>query len=67
MKTKRLYQTPSTQCMVVELEGGFCASIVNNDGKGTTVNSNAQGYEESSALGEENGFFENDGTNINWE
>jgi hypothetical protein len=53
--------------MVVELEGGFCASIVNNDGKGTTVNSNAQGYEESSALGEETGFFENDGTNINWE
>ena len=31
MKTKRLYQAPLTERVLVELEGGFCASVVKND------------------------------------
>ena len=31
MKTKRLYQSPTTKRDVVELEDGFCGSIVQND------------------------------------
>ena len=28
MKTKRLYETPCVEHAVVELEGGFCGSVV---------------------------------------
>ena len=31
MKTKRLYQSPQTRRDEVELEDGFCGSIVQND------------------------------------
>ena len=31
MKTKRLYQSPTTRRDVVELEDGFCGSIVQNN------------------------------------
>ena len=63
MKTKRLYQTPSTQCMVVELEGGFCASVDFNETKQTEVESVSQGFEE---VGATSGFETTDGA-IKWD
>lgn len=35
MKAKRFYQTPAIEKAVVELEGGFCASV--DIAKGATV------------------------------
>lgn len=63
MKTKRLYQTPSTQCMVVELEGGFCASVDFNKTEDTKIESVSQGFED---VGVTDGF-ETTGGAINWE
>ena len=70
MKTKRLYQAPLTERVLVELEGGFCASIVNNDGKGQTIKSGTQSYESFDAS--EGGVFnmgvdDNDNQCIDWQ
>lgn len=46
MKTKRHYTSPVTQRATVELEGGFCGSVVEDSKAGyATVTSSAQEYE----------------------
>lgn len=50
MKTKRHYTTPVTQQATVELEGGGCGSVIeDNDGKSAKVVSTAQEYESFDA------------------
>ena len=68
MKTKRLYQAPLTERVLVELEGGFCASITFDGEKMDGVNSTAQEYNEfdaSSLTG--NPFDSDENGNIKWE
>ena len=44
---KKPYESPSTQCTLVEMEAGLCAASITNDAqKGVTVTSNTQDYEE---------------------
>ena len=65
MKTKRLYQAPLTERVLVELEGGFCASVVNDMGAGVEVTSSTQDYE---SIGANSAFQKDDlGTSIGWE
>ena len=46
-KMKKPYESPSTQCTLVEMEAGLCAASITNDAqKGVTVTSNTQDYEE---------------------
>ena len=46
-KLKKPYESPSTQCTLVEMEAGLCAASITNDAqKGVTVTSNTQDYEE---------------------
>lgn len=54
---KKNYESPTTECTLVELENSICAaSITDDDKKGVTVNSNAQDYESFDASGKnENG------------
>ena len=56
MKTKRLYQSPWTRRDVVELEDGFCGSIMEtNQG---SIESTKQTYQEFDAAKEESNPFE---------
>lgn len=49
---KESYESPTTECTLVELESPICAaSITDDDKKGVTVNSNAQDYESFDASG----------------
>lgn len=53
-KMKKPYESPSTQCTLVEMEAGLCAaSITNNDKTGVTVTSNTQEYREFDVSTEE--------------
>lgn len=46
MKTKRHYTSPVTLRATIELEGGFCGSVVEDSKAGyATVTSSAQEYE----------------------
>jgi hypothetical protein len=68
MKTKRLYQAPLTERVLVELEGGFCASITFDGEKMDGVNSTAQEYKEFDAsIESENPFSSNQDGSIKWE
>ena len=68
MKTKRLYQAPLTERVLVELEGGFCASITFDGEKMDGVNSTAQEYNEFDAsIGSENPFDSYKDGSIKWE
>ena len=68
MKTKRLYQAPLTERVLVELEGGFCASITFDGEKMDGVNSTAQEYNEFDAsTGTGNPFDANLDGSIKWE
>lgn len=54
MKTKRHYTSPVTLRATVELEGGFCGSVIEDNTAGyATVTSTAQEYDsfESNAFG----------------
>lgn len=56
MKTKRLYQSPWTRRDVVELEDGFCGSIMEtNQG---SIKSTKQTYQEFDAAKDESNPFE---------
>ena len=56
MKTKRLYQSPWTRRDVVELEDGFCGSIMEtNQG---SIESTKQTYQEFDAAKDESNPFE---------
>ena len=46
MKTKRHYTSPVTRRATVELEGGFCGSIIDSSAKTVNITSSAQEYEE---------------------
>ena len=65
MKTKRLYQSPWTRRDVVELEDGFCGSIMEtNQG---SIESTKQTYQEFDAAKEESNPFEfNEQTGSIW-
>ena len=53
-KMKKPYESPSTQCTLVEMEAGLCAaSLTNNDKTGVTVTSNTQEYREFDVSTEE--------------
>ena len=46
-KMKKPYESPSTQCTLVEMEAGLCAASITDDAKkGVKVTSNTQDYEE---------------------
>ena len=45
MKTKRHYTAPVTQRATVELEGGFCGSVIDSSTKTVNITSSAQDYE----------------------
>ena len=64
MKTKRLYQSPTTRRDEVELEDGFCGSITNDLGQGVEVTSASQGFEEVSVS---DGFDTNTDGTIKWD
>ena len=65
MKEKRLYQSPWTRRDVVELEDGFCGSIMEtNQG---SIESTKQTYQEFDAAKEESNPFEfNEQTGSIW-
>ena len=65
MKTKRLYQSPWTRRDVVELEDGFCGSIMEtNQG---SIESTRQTYQEFDASKEASNPFEfNEETESIW-
>ena len=65
MKTKRLYQSPWTRRDVVELEDGFCGSIMEtNQG---SIESTKQTYQEFDAAKEASNPFEyNEETESIW-
>ena len=65
MKTKRLYQSPWTRRDVVELEDGFCGSIMEtNQG---SIESTKQTYQEFDAAKEASNPFEyNEKTESIW-
>ena len=65
MKTKRLYQSPWTKRDVVELEDGFCGSIMEtNQG---SIESTKQTYQEFDAANEASNPFEfNEETKSIW-
>ena len=64
MKTKRLYQSPTTRRDVVELEDGFCGSITNDAGLGQTVESASQEFETVTVS---EGFDTNTDGTIKWD
>lgn len=66
MKTKRLYQAPLTERVLVELEGGFCASVVNDMGAGVEVTSSTQDYESFDAVSDGAFDLNNDNNAIVW-
>lgn len=68
MKTKKLYQAPLTERNVVELEGEFCGSITTDAGKGQTIESTPQEYQEfdGAASGDSNPFTNTNGS-ITWD
>lgn len=45
MKIKRNYTSPVTLRATVELEGGFCGSIIDSSAKTVNITSSAQDYE----------------------
>lgn len=45
MKIKRHYTSPVTCRATVELEGGFCGSIIDSSAKTVNITSSAQDYE----------------------
>ena len=65
MKTKRLYQSPQTRRDEVELEDGFCGSIMEtNQG---SIESTRQTYQEFDAAdGASNPFEYNEETGSIW-
>lgn len=64
MKTKKLYQAPLTERNVVELEGEFCGSITTDAGKGQTIETTPQEYQEFSGSSP---FASDDNDNIKWD
>ena len=60
---RTVYEAPLTERFQVELEGVFCASVINEEGKGATVTAGAQDYQEWSG---DAGFVTNDNGSI-WE
>ncbi len=65
MKTKRLYQSPQTRRDEVELEDGFCGSIMETN-KGS-IESKAQPYQEFDASkGQSNPFEVDEETGSIW-
>ena len=68
MKTKRHYTAPVTQRATVELEGGFCGSI--SEQQTVSVKSMTQDYEEIDASsgfgGTKTGTGENEEFSITW-
>ena len=56
-KSKKPYESPSTQCTLVEMEAGLCAASITDDAKkGVTVTSNTQDYEEVNVKDETDAF-----------
>ena len=54
---KKPYESPSTQCTLVEMEAGLCAASITDDAKkGVTVTSNTQDYEEVNVKEETDAF-----------
>lgn len=52
MKIKRHYTSPVTLRATVELEGGFCGSIIDSSAKTVNITSSAQGYDVIDASSE---------------
>lgn len=70
MKTKRHYTSPVTQRATVELEGGFCGSVVEDSKAGyATVTSSAQEYQvfEDTYTWGENGKQDGGTGTISWD
>ena len=65
MKAKRLYQSPRTRRDVVELEDGFCGSIMENKTNAVEVEGHTVGKDYDFASGkDEDG---NGGFSVTWE
>ena len=68
MKTKRHYTAPVTQRATVELEGGFCGSIMENKG-GVKANGHEMGHDYEFDLSGTGGTMDDaaaDGISISW-
>ena len=63
MKEKRLYQSPTTRRDVVELEDGFCGSIMENKTNAVEVEGHTVGGDYDFASGKEG----NGGFSVTWE
>ena len=59
MMKRTVYEAPLTERFQVELEGVFCASVVNEQGNGVGVTSGAQDYQEWNG---EEGFVKQNGS-----
>ena len=55
-KMKKPYESPSTQCTLVEMEAGLCAASITDNPSSTKVESSSQGYVEY-----------NNGEGISWD
>lgn len=64
MKTKRHYTSPVTQRATVELEGGFCGSI--SEQQTVSVKSMTQDYEEIEANNGFSGTGSGENFSIDW-
>ena len=65
MKTKRLYQSPTTRRDVVELEDGFCGSIMENKTNAVEVEGHTVGGDYDFASGKDSEG--NGGFSVTWE
>ena len=65
MKTKRLYQSPWTRRDVVELEDGFCGSIMESKANAVEVEGHTVGKDYDFASGKDEGG--NGGFSVTWE
>jgi hypothetical protein len=62
-KTKKRYTTPITNKSLVQMEDCFCGSITTDSGKGASIKSATQDYEEVDGA---SGFESSNGS-ISWE
>jgi len=61
---RTVYEAPVTERFSVELEGTFCASIIDDDGQGAGVTTGAQEYE---SFENGSGFVPDENGGIQWD
>ena len=67
MMKKTVYEAPLTERFQVELEGVFCASIMEDTKHSSGVETTSQGFEEISGNAWNTDGTQNSNSNISWD